>query len=110
MSLVSIAMAAPASGQAAQGSPLGSLLFLGVFVLLFYFLFFRPQQKRAKDHRTMVDKLAKGDEVVTSGGILGKITHIDDSFIRVEIANGVEITIQKGAISSLVPKGTLGSA
>ena len=73
-------------------------------------MFIRPQSKRAKEHREMVNKLAKGDEVITSGGVLGKVTEVNDSFVKVEIAQGVEIRVQKNAVSSMVPKGTLKSA
>jgi preprotein translocase subunit YajC len=69
-------------------------------------LLIRPQMKRTKEHRKMVETLAKNDEVVTSGGLLGKITDVDESFITVEIAEGVRVKVQKTAVTSLVPKGT----
>ena len=84
---------------------MGFLPLLVIFVL-FYFLLIRPQMKRAKEHRKMVETLAKNDEVVTSGGLLGKITDVDDNFITVEIAEGVRVKVQKTAVTSLVPKGT----
>ena len=77
-----------------------------VIFVLFYFLLIRPQMKRAKEHRKMVETLAKNDEVVTSGGLLGRITDVEESFIRVEIAEGVRVKVQKSAVTSLVPKGT----
>lgn len=85
----------------------GTLLFLGVFFVIFYFLFIRPQSKRAKEHRTMLQALTVGDEVVTSGGILGKIKKIEDNFILLEIAPNTEIKIQRPAIAASLPKGTM---
>ena len=79
---------------------------LVVFVVVFYFLLIRPQQKRAKEHQAMLSKLATGDEVVTAGGILGRVTDVGDSFVTIEIADGVRIKVQKCQITSLVPKGT----
>jgi len=81
-----------------------------VFIAIFYFLLIRPQQKKAKDHQAMVTRLSAGDEVVTSGGILGKIIEVGDSFITLEIAEGVRIKVQKFQVTSLMPKGTLKSS
>ena len=106
--LISDARAADAPA-AAQPNFLGGLLPLIIIFVLFYFLLIRPQTKRAKEHKQMVAALAKGDEVVTSGGVLGKITEVGESFIRIEIAEGVQIKIQRTAITSLVPKGTIKS-
>jgi preprotein translocase subunit YajC len=78
-----------------------------VFIAIFYFLLIRPQQKKAKDHQAMVTKLAAGDEVVTTGGILGKIVEVSDSFVTLEIAPNVQVKVQKFQVSSLMPKGTL---
>lgn len=77
-----------------------------VIFVLFYFLLLRPQMKRAKEHRKMVETLAKNDEVVTGGGLLGKITDVDESFVTLEIADGVRVKVQKTAVTSLMPKGT----
>ena len=79
-----------------------------MFVVL-YFLMIRPQMKRQKEQKTMMDALAKGDEVVTSGGILGKVTKVADAFVTLEISNGTEIVAQKAAITMLLPKGTIKS-
>ena len=98
-----------AQGEAAGGGLLGLLPMVLIFVV-FYFLLIRPQQKRAKEHRQMVAALAKGDEVVTNGGTLGKITDVDDSFVTVEIAPSVQIRVQRAAISQMMPKGTVKSA
>jgi preprotein translocase subunit YajC len=75
-----------------------------------YFLLIRPQQKRAKEHQALLAKLAAGDEVVTAGGILGRVTEVGDGYVTVEIADGVRIKLQKAQITQLVPKGTYKSA
>lgn len=100
---------AMAGGGDAQGNPMLSLLFMVGILVLFFFLFIRPQQKRVKEHRQMVSELKVGDEVVTSGGIVGKITEVDESFVTVSIAKGVDVQVQKQAVSSLLPKGTIES-
>ena len=82
------------------------LLILAMFAVL-YFLMIRPQMKRAKEHKTMVDALQKGDEVVTSGGILGRISKIDTQYATVSIAENVEIQLQRQAIQVVLPKGTI---
>jgi len=91
-------------------TPSGGLIsFLPLIVIfaLFYFMLIRPQMKRAKEHRQLVAGLQKGDEVVTSGGLLGKITSIDDSFVTVKVAENTEIMVQRHAVASVMPKGTL---
>ena len=102
--------AAQATGAAGQPSPLPSMLLLGVMVVVFYFLLIRPQQKRAKEHRTMIAALETGAEIVTNGGVLGKIVELGDSFVTVEIAPGVNVKVQRQAIAQILPKGTLKSA
>ncbi len=84
-----------------------SLLPIILMFVLLYFLLIRPQTKRAKEHRTMLENLQKGDEVVTAGGALGRITRIGDQYVSLEIANNVEIQVQKPAIQSVLPKGTI---
>ncbi len=96
--------------DAAPQSGLLSFLPLIVIFIVFYFLLIRPQTKRAKEHRQLVEKLAVGDEVVTTGGLLGKITHVGDSFVTLELADNVKIKLQKHAVGSVVPKGTVKSA
>jgi preprotein translocase subunit YajC len=81
-----------------------------VFVVIFYFLLIRPQQKKAKEHQALISKIGVGDEVVTTGGILGKVTEVGDSFVTIEVADGVRIKVQKFQVGSLMPKGTLKSA
>ena len=98
------------AGTAAAGSPFSPLIVMIVFFAIFYFIAIRPQMKRAKEHRAMIGALAKGDEVVTSGGILGRVEDIGDSFITVEVADGVRLKLQKHAINAVLPKGTLKSA
>ena len=88
------------------GSSMSSILMLAAFIVLFYFLLWWPQSKKLKAHRQLVDNLAKDDEVITSAGILGKITKISDDFISLQIAPNVEISIQKASIGATVPKGT----
>jgi preprotein translocase subunit YajC len=85
---------------------IGLLPLILMFVLL-YFLLIRPQAKRAKEHRAMVQALQKGDEVVTGGGILGKITKVGDSFVSVEIAPNIEVQVQKPTIQLVLPKGSI---
>ena len=97
-----------AQADGAGGGLLGLLPMVLIFVV-FYFLLIRPQQKKAKLHREMVAAVAKGDEVVTNGGVLGKITDVDDNFASVEIATGIIVKVQKAAISQLMPKGTVKS-
>src|SRR5689334_3637420 len=109
-SLIPDAMAQAAPAGAPPGGGLSMLVMMGLFVVIFYFLLIRPQQKKQKEHQAMLGKLAAGDEVVTSGGIVGKITEISDNFITVEIAEGVRIKVQRFHVTSQVPKGTLKGA
>jgi preprotein translocase subunit YajC len=94
----------------ASPSQLPMLILMVAFVGVFYFLLIRPQQKKAKEHQALVSKLAAGDEVVTTGGILGKVTDVGDTFITLEIAEGVRVKVQRFQIAQLMPKGTLRSA
>lgn len=102
----------PAMAQAAgeQPSLLGSLLPLVFIVVIFWLLIIRPQMKRNKQHRELVTGLATGDEVVTAGGLLGKITEVGDSFIAVEVAGDTTVKLQKSSVSQVVPKGTFDAA
>ncbi|TBR40738.1 MULTISPECIES: preprotein translocase subunit YajC [Dyella] len=102
-----IAQAAPAAGGAAAPNPIMTFLPLIVLFAVFYFLMIRPQMKRQKEHRNMVSALSKGDEVVTNGGIAGRVDEVGESFLTVEIAPNVKIKVQKGAVSQVLPKGTL---
>ncbi|HEC17995.1 MAG TPA: preprotein translocase subunit YajC [Gammaproteobacteria bacterium] len=100
---------AAAAGAAQPGSGLAGMLPLLLIFVLFYFMLIRPQAKRAKEHKNMVAALAKGDEVVTNGGLLGRVTEVGESFLTLKIADGVEVKVQKQSISALVPKGTMKS-
>jgi preprotein translocase subunit YajC len=100
------------SAAAADVGLMGNLSTFLPLVLMFvvmYFLMIRPQQKRAKEQKAMMDALAKGDEVITSGGILGKVSKVSDGYVTVEVATGTDIVVQKAAITTLLPKGTLKS-
>jgi len=105
---------AQAAGQPTPGGlfggGLGGLIFPVVLIGVMYFLMIRPQMKRQKDHRAMLDKLDKGDEVITNGGIAGVVRDIGEHFITVEVADNVRVRLQKGAIANVLPKGTLKSA
>ena len=104
--MISIAYAAPAAG--AQDPILGLLPFVVIFVL-FYFMQIRPQMKRAKEQKKMIEALQKGDEVITTGGVLGKITKVSDQYMSLEIADNVVIQVQKATVQTLLPKGTMKS-
>ena len=108
--LIPAAQAQATGAPAAGGSMMSTLLFPIVLIAIMYFLMIRPQMKRQKEHKAMLDKLAKGDEVITSGGIAGTVVGLSDAFITVEVASGVQLRVQKGAIASVLPKGTLKSA
>ena len=95
---------------APQGGGMGMLLFPIILIGVMYFLMIRPQMKRAKEHKGMLDKLSKGDEVITSGGIAGVITDIGENFITVEVADNVRLRVQQAVVGNVLPKGTLKSA
>jgi preprotein translocase subunit YajC len=100
---------APAAGPQ-QGAGLMSFLPLIVIFVIFYFLLIRPQSKRAKEHRAMIAALAKGDEVVTNGGLLGRVTELSDTYVTLEIADGVAVKVQRPAVTQVLPKGTIKGA
>ena len=101
---------AQAAAPAAGGDMLMSLAPLLLIFVVFYFLLIRPQQKRMAEHKKMVDALSRGDEIVTQGGLLGRVEDVGDSFITMEIAQGVKIKVQKHALGAVLPKGTYKSA
>jgi preprotein translocase subunit YajC len=103
---ISSAFAQTAAGGDMQSSLMSMLPLVLMFVVL-YFVMIRPQMKRQKEHRSMIEALAKGDEVATSGGVLGKVTKLGDIYIGVEIANGVEVQVQRSAVVQVLPKGTV---
>jgi len=107
---ISSAFAQTAPAAAAGGDMQSSLMSMLPLVLMFvvlYFVMIRPQMKKQKEHRAMIDALAKGDEVVTGGGLLGKVTKLSESTVSLEVANGVEIQIQRGAVVQILPKGSV---
>ena len=108
-SLIPDAMAQAAGGASPQ-SGLPMFVMMGLFVVIFYFLLIRPQQKKQKEHQAMLSKITVGDEVVTAGGILGKVIEVGDNFLTIEIAENVRIKVQRFQVTSLVPKGTLKGA
>ncbi len=99
------AQTAPAATGGAESS-LYSLLPLVLMFVVLYFIMIRPQMKRQKEHKAMVEALAKGDEVVLGGGVLGRIAKVGESYLQVEVANGVELQVQRGSVVQVLPKGT----
>ena len=98
------AQAAPA---ATGTDSLMSMLPLVLMFVVLYFVMIRPQMKRQKEHKAMIDAVAKGDEVVVAGGVLGKVSKLGESYLHIEVANGVEIQVQRGAVVQVLPKGTI---
>jgi preprotein translocase subunit YajC len=98
---------AEGAGAAGSSDPIIGLIFPIGMIAILYFFMIRPQMKRQKEHKNMVSDLAKGDEIVSAGGIVGKITALGDNFAKVEIANSVEVKIRRQAIESVLPKGSL---
>ncbi len=96
-------------GGQGGGGPLGSILILVVFILIFYFLLWRPQSKRAKEHRALVSDISIGDEIMTNGGLVGKINRVNDDYVLLNVAEGVDIKMQRNAITRVLPKGTIKS-
>jgi preprotein translocase subunit YajC len=107
LSLISSAYAADAAAQ--QGSGMFSMLPLFLLIVVFYFLILRPQQKRSKEQRAMMAALQKGDEIVTSGGLLGRVSRVGDNYVSVEVADNMVVQVQKSAVQSVLPKGTIKS-
>ncbi len=104
MFLISDALA---EGGAAPGGGYEMIVMIVMFFAIMYFMIIRPQQKRAKEHQKLITSLSKGDEVVTSGGMLGKILNVGENSVQVEISEGVAIKLQKNSITSVLPKGSL---
>ncbi|RME34532.1 MAG: preprotein translocase subunit YajC [Gammaproteobacteria bacterium] len=96
-----------AAEPAPQGGGLMSLLPLLILFAAFWFLMIRPQMKKAKEHRQMVESLSKGDEIATNGGLVGRIVDLGDNFILLEVAKGVQVKVQRFAVSAVLPKGTI---
>lgn len=106
---IASAYAQGAEGAPAGPSPLFNMLFIGGFVLIFYFLIWRPQSKRAKEHRNLVASLGVGDEIMTNGGLLGKVTKVDEHYVQLQVADNVELKMQKSSVAAVLPKGTMKS-
>jgi len=104
---ISDAIAEAGAGASQSPDALTSLILPIGLVVLFYFFLIRPQSKRQKEHKKMVSDLQKGEEILTSGGILGKITSVNDDFVTLEIAKDVSLTMQKSAVQTIMPKGTI---
>ena len=103
---ISTAYAQTAAGGDTQSSLMSMLPLVLMFVVL-YFVMIRPQMKRQKEHRAMIEALAKGDEIATAGGLIGKVTKLGDAYIGVELADGVEVQMQRSAVVQVLPKGTV---
>ena len=113
MSLLDLFISPAAAAVAAPGtapSPYPSIIMMLALFGIMYFLMIRPQMKRSKEHRELISKLSKGDEVITNGGIAGRVDDIGENFVSVEIADGVKVKLQRAAIVAVLPKGTLKSA
>ena len=110
MEILDFFIASAHAQDAASTGGLMSFLPLIIIFVIFYFLLIRPQMKRAKEHKKLVSELGNGDEVVTNGGLLGRITNVGESFVTIEVAEGVKIKVQRHAISSVMPKGTVKSS
>ena len=108
MSFISNAVAQGTTASSAESSLMSFLPLILMFAVL-YFIMIRPQMMRQKEHRNMLAAMAKGDEVVTNGGIVGKVTKVTDAYVGVEIAEGTEITVQKASVTTILPKGTIKS-
>lgn len=103
--MISVAYAQGAAGS--QGSPMSSLLMMVAIFAIFYFLMLRPQQKKQKELKSLIDALQKGDEVLTAGGLLGRIKALDEQYVELEIANNVIIKMQRNSVVNVLPKGTV---
>ena len=107
---ISSAFAQTAPAAAAEGGLMGSLTGMLPLVLMFvvlYFIMIRPQMKKQKEHKAMIDALAKGDEIVTAGGLLGRVTKVAESFVSLEVSSGVEVQCQRSAVVQVLPKGSI---
>ena len=102
---ISQAYAQTAAGGGAESSFIQPLMLVAMFVVL-YFIMIRPQMKKQKEHKAMIEALAKGDEVVIAGGVIGRVAKMGESFLNVEVANGVELQVQRASVVQVLPKGT----
>lgn len=95
------------AAQTGQSSTVSTFILFGGMVVVLYLLLYRPQSKRAKEHKELISSINKGDEVMTSGGLMGKVTKVNDDYIAVEVAANVELKLQKSSVAAVLPKGTL---
>ncbi|HBO24196.1 MULTISPECIES: preprotein translocase subunit YajC [unclassified Providencia] len=103
-----ISEAAASAGAPGQGSPYTMVIMLVVFALIFYFMILRPQQKRAKEHRKLMESIAKGDEVLTTGGLIGRVTKVSETgYVVLELSENTEVTIKRDFVAAVLPKGTM---
>jgi preprotein translocase subunit YajC len=100
---------AQTADAAAQPNPMFQFVIFGGFALIFYFMIWRPQSKRSKEQKSLIESLGKGDEVMTTGGLLGKITKIEGDYVALNVAENVEIKMQKTSVAAILPKGTIKS-
>ncbi|MCM2972069.1 MULTISPECIES: preprotein translocase subunit YajC [Larsenimonas] len=107
--LISSAQAADGAAGAGGAGAIGQIVMLVGFVLIFYFLLWRPQSKRAKQHKKLISELSTGDEVVIGGGMVGRVNKVGEEFLTLEVSDGVEVNVQKNAVATVLPKGTLKS-
>jgi preprotein translocase subunit YajC len=107
MNIISVAHAADTAQVVQPGVGMPQMLVMGAFAIVFYFLMIRPQAKRAKQHRNLITNLTLGDEVVAGGGILGKITKLDDSFLTLQVGDNTQFKVQRVSVVAVMPKGTL---
>jgi preprotein translocase subunit YajC len=101
---------AQTGGQAGASNPMFNILLLVGMFVIFYFILIRPQQRRVKEHKNLVASLKKGDEIITNGGLLGKLTDVADMFVTVELAENVEVRLQRSAVATVLPKGSIKNA
>ncbi|MEX9889225.1 preprotein translocase subunit YajC [Providencia rettgeri] len=103
-----ISEAAASAGAPAQGSPYTMVIMLVVFALIFYFMILRPQQKRAKEHRKLMESITKGDEVLITGGLIGRVTKVSETgYVVLELSENTEVTIKRDFVAAVLPKGTM---
>ena len=109
--LIASAHANPAAAQSPTGGGWDLIVMLAIFGLIFYFMIYRPQAKRVKDHKTLMASIGKGDEVLTQGGLLGRVAKVSEEkdYIVIEIAENTQVTVQKASVTAVLPKGTLKS-
>jgi len=103
---ISEAHAQTAAGGGAESLLMGPFPMLVLMLVAMWFLIIRPQQKKAKEHKAMIEAIAKGDEVVIAGGVIGRVSKLGETFLHVEVANGVELQVQRGSVIQVLPKGT----